>query len=92
MGGFQPGHRLRPRDGRERVEKLVERVIPFEIVDQVAKRHPGPDKHGRATQNVRIAMNRYCGAWHASPSLDELPQYTRLQYRRPTALGMIATR
>ena len=44
-------------DSRKRVEELVEAVVPFEVVDQVAEGDPSPDKHGRAAENLWITVN-----------------------------------
>ena len=64
VGRFQRRDRLLSGDTRERVEKLLETVVSFEVVDQVAERNTRPDKHGRAAQNVRITVNNWRGIWH----------------------------
>src|ERR1700737_4345694 len=45
MSGFQSGDRLLARNGREGIEKLVQAVAPFEVVDEVPERYPSPDKN-----------------------------------------------
>src|SRR5712692_10591406 len=66
---FQRRDRLLPGDTRKRIEKLFKTVVSFEVVDQVAERHARPDKHGRAPQNIRIAVNNRRSVWHVGPSI-----------------------
>jgi len=64
---FQRRDRLLSRDTRKRIEKFLKTVVSFEVVDQVAERHARPEKHGRAAQNIRIAVNNRRGVWHVGP-------------------------
>ena len=57
MSSFQRGNCLLAGDGRKRVEKLVEAVVPCEAVDQVAKRDTRPQKHGRTAENLWVTVN-----------------------------------
>ena len=66
---FQRRDRLLPGNARKRIEKLVETVVSFEIVDQVAERNARPDKHGRAAQNIRIAVNNRRSIGQVDPSI-----------------------
>ena len=62
-GRFQRRQRLRLGDTRKRIEKLVEPVVSFEVVDQVTERNTGSDNHRRAAQNIRIAVDDWSGDW-----------------------------
>ena len=64
---FQRRDRLLSGDTRKRIEKLVKTVVSFEVVNQVAERNARPDKHGRAAQNIRIAVNNWRSVWHVGP-------------------------
>ena len=66
---FQRCDRLLSGDTRKRIEKLVKTVVSFEVVDQVSERNARPDKHGRAAQNIRIAVNNRHSLWHVGPSI-----------------------
>jgi len=66
---FQRRDRLLSGDTRKRIEKLFKTVVSFEVVDQVAERNARPDKHGRAAQNIRIAVNNRRSIWHVDPSI-----------------------
>ena len=68
---FQRRDRLLSRDTRKRVEKFLETVISFEVVDQIAKWNARPDKYGRAAQNIRIAVNNWLDVWHVGPSIHQ---------------------
>lgn len=65
---FQRRDRLRSGDTRKRVEKLVEAVVSFEVVDQVPERNTRADKNGRAAQNFRVAVNDWRNFWQVGPS------------------------
>jgi hypothetical protein len=65
--GFQRGNCLLSGDARKRVEELVEAVVPFQVVDHVAERYPGADKHGRTAENLWIALNDARGVRHVRP-------------------------
>jgi len=49
---------LLTRDRRESIEKLLDAVISFQIVDQIPQRHPGTNEDGRTAKDFWIAM--YC--------------------------------
>ena len=66
---FQRRDRLLSGDTWKRVEKLVETVVSFEVVDQIAEWNARPDKHGRAAQNIRIAVNNRRSVWHVGPCI-----------------------
>ena len=72
VGRFQRRDRLFSGDTRERVEKLVEAVVAFKVIDQIAERNTRSDKYGRAAQNIRIAVNDGRGVWRVqvSPCID----------------------
>ena len=55
-GFFQPLDRLVAGDGREIVEKLIERVAAFELVDQILEWDARPFEDHSAPQNLRIGM------------------------------------
>jgi len=48
---------LRSGSTRKRIENRVALVDSFEVVDQVAERYARPEKHGRAAQSIRTAVN-----------------------------------
>lgn len=57
MGDFQRGNGLLARHRRKRVKELVEAVIPLEVIDQIPERHSCSDEHGRAAEDLRVAMD-----------------------------------
>jgi hypothetical protein len=57
VSGLQRGDGLLPGHGRKRVQKLVEAVVPLEIIDEVPERNPRPDEYRRTTEDVRIAVH-----------------------------------
>ncbi|OFW36388.1 MAG: hypothetical protein A3J28_17525 [Acidobacteria bacterium RIFCSPLOWO2_12_FULL_60_22] len=57
VGGLQSSDRLFARNRREGIEEFVEAVAPFQVIYEIPKRHSGSDKHRRAAQNIRIAVD-----------------------------------
>ena len=74
MRGFQCSNGLLARHGRKRVKELVQTVISFEIIDQVAKRDPRADKNRCAAENSRVAVNDIWNALHGISSTILTPQ------------------
>ena len=64
MSGLQRGHGLSPRDRRKRIEKLVEAVVPFEVVNQVPERHASADEDRRPVEDIWIAVHDKSGSRH----------------------------
>jgi hypothetical protein len=67
VSGFQRGNGLLSGDAGKRVEELVEAVVPFEIVNQVAEGDPRPDKHGSTAENLWVTVNDAPGVRHVRP-------------------------
>src|SRR5881409_470067 len=57
VGGFEGGHRLLARDGREGVQKLVEAVPVLQVIDKIPQRYASSDEDRRPAQNFRVAMH-----------------------------------
>jgi hypothetical protein len=53
---MESGHCLLAPYARELIEKLVERLAALQIVKQGLYWHACPNEHGRATENLGIAM------------------------------------
>ena len=66
-------------DTWKRVEKFVETVVSFEVVDQIAKWNARPGKYGRAAQNIRIAVNNWRDVWHVGPSIGQFSLIARVE-------------
>src|SRR2546425_11657721 len=60
LGNFQGRNRLFACHGGKIVEELLEAVTRSEVVEKILHRDPCADKHGRATENLRVALyNRF---------------------------------
>jgi len=57
VGRFEGGNSLFPRYRGERIQELVEAVVPLQVVDEISKRHPRPDEDGRPPKNLRVTVN-----------------------------------
>src|SRR5437868_15115982 len=82
MCSFQCRYGLLARDAREIIEELVERVIPFEVIDQVPQRHPRADEDRCPPQYFRVAVDNR-RVLHSDPPDDlymgSLPSKQRAQ-------------
>ena len=84
MRGLQGGHHLFPRHRWERIEKLVDAVVSFEVVNQIPQWNSGTDEHGRPAQDVRIAVNDDGCGWHAALLLNSnLREGRREEFSEP---------
>ena len=57
MRRFQCAYNLFARNSRERFQKLVNAVIPLQVVDQIAKRNPRTYEHRRPPENFGVAVD-----------------------------------
>jgi hypothetical protein len=48
---------LLSRNGGEALEKIINRLPPFEIIDERLHRNPGPSEHWSSTQRFRRRCN-----------------------------------
>ena len=69
---LQRRDRLFSRHRREGIEKLLERVAGFEVIEQVVHGHARPDENREASHDLRIAVNDLFRCSHA---LDCTPPY-----------------
>jgi hypothetical protein len=60
---------LIPRHRGKGVQKFVEAVASFEIIDEIPEWDPCADKHGGAAENLRVAVNRFAGREHLSSNI-----------------------
>ena len=58
LGEFQDGDRMLTADGRELVEKLIERMASLEIVDQRLDGNAGPGENRCAPEALRRGGNQ----------------------------------
>jgi hypothetical protein len=56
MGGLQSSDRLFTGNRWEGIEKFVEAMAAFQIIDEVSKWHPRSDEHRSAAQYIGIAV------------------------------------
>lgn len=74
VSGLQGGHSLFARHARERLEKLLEAVIPLEVIDEVSEGNARTDKHGRAPEKSPDRCAQLPTWWACrSPSADSSP-------------------
>ena len=59
MGGLQSSDRLFARNRGEGIEKFVEAMAAFQIIDEISKWHARPDKHRRAAQYIGIDVDDF---------------------------------
>jgi len=57
MGRLQDGNSLFARDRREIVEKFVEALPAFQIIDEVSEGDASSDEDRCASENLRIAVD-----------------------------------
>lgn len=60
---FEEGYGLLSTDGRKVVEKLLEGIATFEIVEKAPNWHPGPDEDDFSAHDPRVGM-RYLVKFH----------------------------
>ncbi len=53
-GLFQKGDGLLPGNRGKLLQKSVERLTSFDVIEEVSHRHAGPVKARRATQDLRV--------------------------------------
>src|ERR1044071_2444940 len=58
-GHLERRDRLVARHRREGVEKVLDRVACFEVVDERAHRHASPDEHRSATESLGVAVDYF---------------------------------
>lgn len=59
LGEFQHGDCVLARDGRKLVQKLIQGVAPFQVVDEALDRRARSSEDGSATEPIRVA----CDEW-----------------------------
>ena len=64
MSGLQSSDRLFAGNRREGIEKFVEAMAAFQIIDEIPKRYPRSDEHRGAAQNSGMAVDD-CFASHS---------------------------
>src|SRR3954468_11525999 len=56
-GEFESSNSLLASDGRKLRQELVKSVAALQVVEQRLHWHTGPDEHGRAAEDLRVAVN-----------------------------------
>ena len=64
MGRFEGGYGLLTGYAGKIVEELVQAVVAFEVVDQVAQRDAGSDEDRCPAQDLRVAVDDACKVFH----------------------------
>jgi hypothetical protein len=71
MRRFKGGNRLLPRDRWKCVEKLIEAVSTFKIVEEIPQRHTRANENRSAAQDLWVAVdNLYSGTHTSAPIPD----------------------
>ena len=63
---FESRDGLLTSNRRKVIEKLVQRVPAFEVIDQCLRRHTRADEHWGAAENLRVAVNDVAALGHAA--------------------------